>query len=185
MFNIKKFIPYDCYKDIYAIDYQELYAKGIKVIIFDLDNTISGYKEKDPSDDAISLMEKLKEIGFLVIVLSNNNYKRIQRTLDSLKVIGFEKARKPLKKGYKKVINFLTEKKYISSLEDIIAIGDQVLTDIWGANKMGIKSILVRPIYLKDEKWYTKLNRKTENRIISKIKKVDFELYSKIIETRG
>lgn len=184
MFKINKFIPYDCYKDIYSIDYKSLYEQGIKVIIFDLDNTISGYKEKDPSREAIMLMEQLKEIGFLVLVLSNNNYKRIQRSLDSLKIIGFEKAKKPLKRGYKKVINFLIDKECIKNTNEIVAIGDQILTDIWGANKMDIKSILVKPINLSDEKWYTKLNRKTESRIINKFKKVNYTIYSKIKEIK-
>ena len=64
-------------------------------------------------------------------------------------------------------------------------IGDQVLTDVWGANKMGLRSLLVKPIDLSTEKWYTTLNRNTERRIIEKIKKRDIEKYKKIKKMLG
>ena len=180
-----KFIPYDCYTDIYKIDYNKLYSQGIKIILFDLDNTISKYKEKDPSIEAKNLMQELKDIGFLVIVLSNNNYKRIQRSLDGLKVMGFSKAKKPLKFGYKRVIKYLMTNALMKSTDEILAIGDQIITDVWGANRMNIRCILVNPIHQADEKWYTRLNRRTENRIIEKMKKIDYNIYKKIKESRG
>ena len=182
---IDKFIPTYCYKNIYEIDYNKLYSNGIKIILFDLDNTIQKNIDKTPSQEAIDKINKLKEIGFKIYILSNNSMKRIQKTLDILNINGFARAQKPLKKGFKKVLNNLYANKLINDRKEVLMIGDQVLTDIWGANKMGINSLLVKPIDLTTEKWYTTLNRNTERKIIEKIKKRDIEKYKQIKKMLG
>lgn len=60
-------------------------------------------------------------------------------------------------------------KKYKATNSQIAAIGDQLYTDIKGANKLDITSILVDPIS-KNEFIITKLNRLKENRLINKSK---------------
>lgn len=182
---IDKFIPTYCYKDIYEIDYTKLYSNGIKIILFDLDNTIQKNIDKTPSQEAIDKINELKEIGFKVYILSNNSMERIQKTLDILNINGFARAQKPLKKGFRKVLKNLYESKLINDSKEVLMIGDQVLTDVWGANKMGINSLLVKPIDLTTEKWYTTLNRNTERRIIEKIKKRDIEKYKQIKKMLG
>ena len=124
-------------------------------------------------------------MGFKVYILSNNSMERIQDTLTKLDVSGFARAQKPLKKGFKKVLNNLYENKLINDNKEVLMIGDQVLTDVWGANKMGLRSLLVKPIDLSTEKWYTTLNRNTERRIIEKIKKRDIEKYKQIKKMLG
>ena len=57
---IKKFVPYDAYKDIYCIDYNKLYSEGTKIILFDLDNTISRYQDIEPTEEAINLINSFK-----------------------------------------------------------------------------------------------------------------------------
>ncbi len=182
---INRFIPYDCYKDIYCIDYNKLYSEGVKIILFDLDNTIQKNTDKVPSPEAIELINELKQKGFKVFILSNNSYERISSTLKIFGIEGFARSKKPLKKGYKKALKVLQEQNLIRSKEEVVAIGDQVLTDILGANKMGLKNILVKPIELKTEKWYTKLNRNTEKMIIKKMKKNYKEKYEKIMSILG
>lgn len=182
---IKKFVPYDAYKDIYCIDYNKLYSEGMKIILFDLDNTISRYQDIEPTEEAINLIKKLKEIGFKVYILSNNNAERIEKTVKKLDILGFSKAKKPLKSGYKKIIKYLREKESLKGPEEIVSIGDQVLTDVFGSNRMKIKSILVVPIHRGTEKWYTKLNRNTESFIINRMKRKHKNIYIKIKEARG
>lgn len=179
------FIPYDCYETIYNIDYNKLYSIGFKIILFDLDNTISRYKESVGSIEAIKLITDIKKIGFKVFVLSNNSEKRIKKSVNSLDVIGFSKARKPLKGGYKKVLKYLKENNYITCESEVVSIGDQILTDVLGSNRMNIKAILVKPIHLPSEKWYTKVNRRTERMIINMMKKRNYEIYKKIKLSRG
>ena len=59
-------------------------------------------------------------------------------------------------------------------------MGDQLVTDISGFNKLGVDSILVKTIDQKNQKWYTKINRLREKNILKKIKKVDCEKYNQM-----
>lgn len=173
------FTPYQCYKDIYQIDYNKLYSEGIKIILFDLDNTIIGYHETLPSQKEKEFINHLKELGFTPVIMSNNHSERIENVSKFLEIDKLANSKKPLKSGYKKILKrYPTYKK-----EEIIAIGDQIVTDIWGASRMGIRGILVKPIRLDNEKWYTKFNRKVEKYIIHHhIKKSNIDIYNSIIE---
>lgn len=182
--RINKYIPYDVFETIYDIDYNKLYENGKKIIIFDVDNTIARYVEKDPSNNALDLISKLKEIGYLIIILSNNNGERIKRITSQLNVLGFYSAQKPFRKGYKKILEFLKNEKICDDFSTCFTIGDQIMTDVLGSNRMKVDAILVKPLCLKDEKWYTKLNRIRERKIIKKIKKHDLNTYNKIMEIR-
>ena len=71
-----------------------------------------------------------------------------------------QRAKKPLKSGFKKVA-----KKFELENKNIAAIGDQIFTDVVGANRCGMFSILVNPINKKDI-WITKLKRPLEEKII-------------------
>ena len=86
-----------------------------------------------------------------------------------------------MKFGYKKIF-----KKFPGYLPcNFVAIGDQIVTDVWGASRNGVKSILVKPIRLDNEKWYTRFNRKIERLIIEKIiKKKDYQKYQLILKIK-
>ena len=64
----------------------------------------------------------------------------------------------------------------------IIALGDQLVTDILGFNRLGLYSVLVKTIDKKTQKWYTKINRLREKKILKNIKKTNSEIYRKIEE---
>ena len=165
-----KFIPYQCYDTIYKIDYDKLYSEGRKIILFDLDNTIIGYHETLPSMKDKELIDSLKLKGFIPVIMSNNHTDRIENVAKFLEVEKLSNSKKPLKFGYKKIF-----KKFPGYLPcNFVAIGDQIVTDVWGASRNGVKSILVKPIRLDNEKWYTRFNRKIERLIIEKI--ITFDL---------
>lgn len=177
-----KFAPYMCYKDIYKIDYNKLYSDGVKIILFDLDNTIIGYHETLPSEEDKLFITSLKERGFIPVIMSNNHTDRIENVAAFLNVDKLSNAKKPLKFGYKKILKRYSEYRP----EQFVAIGDQIVTDIWGASRMNIKGILVKPIRLDNEKWYTRFNRRIEKFIIKhKIKKYNIELYKTILDVKG
>ena len=176
------FVPYMCYQDIYKIDYDKLYSEGIKIILFDLDNTIIGYHETMPSNDIKEFINGLKQKGFIPIIMSNNHTERIENVSKFLDVDKLSNSKKPLKFGYKKILKRYPNYKPCN----FVAIGDQIVTDIWGASRMNIKGILVKPIRLDNEKWYTRFNRRIEKLIIhKKIKKVNYELYTDILKIKG
>lgn len=175
--GIKKYIPDYYYKSIFDIDFLKYYDRGIRLIFLDIDNTIGKYTEKDPSNEIIELLKEITKIGFEVIIVSNNYKKRIKRFCKPLKLKYVFSALKPWKIAYKRGLK-LAEKKY--SKNQIVAIGDQLMTDIKGANKMGFYTILVKPLERKSDVITTKINRFFEKRRIDKIK----EIYPEIYEAR-
>lgn len=161
---MENFVPDLYQKNIYDIDYKKLKSKGIKCLLFDLDNTLVPVKDDVPN-------KKLKEFflylehDFKIIIVSNSNKKRLIPFKEGLNVDVAASARKPFKRKYLKIMELYRFKEF-----EIAAIGDQLLTDIQGANRVGITSILVNPIgdY---EKFGTKINRFMEKFVFKKLKK--------------
>lgn len=151
--------PEAYFKDIFSINYNLLKKKGIKCLLIDLDNTIARVDEKYPEDKIITLINKLKK-DFKVIIFSNAITPRVNRFKKNLDLDAIPIACKPFSFSYKKVL-----KKYNYKEKEIAAIGDQIYTDIKGANKMNITSILIDPISSK-ESLITKINRYKENKLI-------------------
>ena len=173
-----KYIPNYVYKTIYDIDFDTLYASGKRIILSDLDNTIAGYDELEASEKSITWNKMLKEQGFKIYLVSNNNDTRIRKFSEKFYIDGYlSKARKPFTKRLEK---FLKENNI--NKEEVISIGDQIVTDIVGFNSLGVDTILVKTINQKKQKWYTKINRSREKRILRKIKKVDCIKYNQIKE---
>ena len=173
-----KYIPNYVYKTIYDIDFDTLYASGKRIILSDLDNTIAGYDELEASEKSIEWNKMLKEQGFKIYLVSNNNDTRIKEFSKKFNINGYlSKARKPFTKRLEKFLKENNIKK-----EEVISIGDQIVTDIVGFNSLGVDTILVKTINQKKQKWYTKINRSREKRILRKIKKVDCIKYNQIKE---
>ncbi len=155
---LDKFVPDMHAQSIHRINYEKLASIGIKCIIFDLDNTIAPINVKTPPKEAIELMFKIKDLGMRPILMSNSGKTRVEPFRNGLEIDSCASAKKPLSKNYKKILSI-----YKMTPEQIACVGDQFLTDILGANKMGMTSILVNPISKKDHAatWF--------NRIIEKI----------------
>ncbi len=178
---IKKYIPYDVVFTIYDINYKKLYADGIRYLLFDIDNTLLTYDEPDPRKEHYGFFRELKLIGFKICLISNNHRDRVERISKPLDVYGVWDAYKPLTIGFKKALKIMK----VDNKNEVVAIGDQIVTDVSGANKTKIKSILVKTIMKSNQKWYTIINRSREKNIIKKIKKVNPNIYNKIIEIGG
>lgn len=164
---LDKFVPDMHYQSIYRIDYEKLKNKGIKLIIFDLDNTISPVNESMPPKEAILLMYKLKEMGLIPVLMSNSHKKRVYNFRNSLEIDACASSKKPLSKNYKKIM-----KVYNVTADKVACIGDQLLTDILGANKLNMVSILVNPMSKKDSK-FTVFNRFIEKILFKIMEKQD------------
>lgn len=161
------FLPDIYQKSIYSINYEALEASGIKVILFDLDNTLVPINSKEPSVRVKDLFEDIKKLGIKPVIMSNSGKKRIEPFKDGLMVDAAYTSTKPLKRKYKKILAV-----YGVKASEVAAVGDQLVTDIFGANRMGITSILVNPISTSDFKC-TKFNRFLENRILEHFRKRD------------
>lgn len=178
--RLKKYIPNEFKQSIYEIDFLSLYDKGYRLLLIDIDNTLASYKTVLPTKDNLKLIKSLQEMGFEVILISNNNYKRVSVFTENINDVRFVHfALKPFKRGYKKALK-IAKRKY--EKHEIISIGDQLMTDVKGTNKMGFYSILVRPIERRTDVLTTKINRFFENRKLKKIKKKYPELYEEVLK---
>lgn len=163
---MKRLLLPDIYnQSIYTINYKKLKNKGIKCLLFDLDNTIAQTYVKKPSKEVIELFHKLDEQGFKIIILSNATKHRLKPFKEILNVDTSFLSCKPLSFKYKKIM-----KMYNYGSNEIAAIGDQLYTDIKGANKLEITSILINPLS-KKESIITKLNRIKEEKIYKEFEK--------------
>ncbi len=161
---MENFIPDIYQKNIYDIDYHKLKKRGIKCLLFDLDNTLVPVKTDTPTKKVKELFHFL-ETDFKVIIISNSNRKRLIPFKEGLNVDVAASAHKPFKKKYLKIMATYKFKEH-----EIAAIGDQLLTDIYGANKIGITSILISPIG-EYEKFGTKINRFFEKFLYRRLKR--------------
>ena len=129
----------------YHIDFDKLYNEGYRGIIFDIDNTLVPHGA--PADErAILLFRHLKELGFKCMLLSNNKEPRVKMFNDAVHVQYIYKAGKPKPEGYRKAMKELG-----TNAANTLFVGDQIFTDVCGANLAGIRTILVKPIHPKEE----------------------------------
>ncbi len=167
----QKCIPNAYHTSIFEIPYQKLKEQGIKSLFFDLDNTIIAYDEAELSHKQIEFIKGLTK-DFKVLILSNTNFKRVSLALNKVDIPFIWYAKKPLKFGFKKALKMLDSKK-----EETMIIGDQLMTDVFGANRVGIGSILVASVKRNSDRMITKINRILEVFILKKIQKKAPELY--------
>lgn len=164
---LEKFIPDIYAKSIFFIDYKKLRKMGIKCILFDLDNTIAPNSIKKPSKKTIDLFEELKDFGFKIIIFSNAPKSRVAPFKNKLNVDAAAFCLKPKKDKYLKIMKI-----YNLKPNEICAVGDQLLTDIYGANNLDITSVLINPISPKDY-FTTYFSRMLERKILKKLEKKD------------
>ncbi|MGB9856574.1 MAG: YqeG family HAD IIIA-type phosphatase [Dictyoglomaceae bacterium] len=147
---------------IFKIDFKKLYNEGFRGIIFDLDNTIVPWNENKIDAKTLNFLEHLKEIGFKIIIISNNwSFKRIKYYSNITKIPAIGGALKPRNRAFKKALEILE-----TSPKTTLVIGDRILTDIWGGNRLGMYTILVSPLN-KNEAWLKRWTvRKLENFLI-------------------
>lgn len=161
---LKILYPYEYVESVFSIDYKKLYDNGFRGIIFDIDNTLVHHGD-DSTKEIDELFKKIQDIGFKTIILSNNGEKRVKRFLNNIDSLYICNAQKPKVTNYLKAVEMMKIKK-----EEAIFIGDQIFTDILGANRSKIANILVK--YIREEN-ETKIGkrRQAENVILKLYKK--------------
>ena len=167
---MKRFMPNIYVNCIEDIDIKMLKAQGIRVFILDIDNTLVPTSTKEPTESVIDWIEKVKNEGIKVCLVSNNSKKRVMRFNKKLNLFVIYRAFKPLKRKFQMVA-----KKYGVSAKEVCVVGDQIFTDIWGANRAKMMSVLVLPLST-IEGVGIKLKRYIENIVINKIKIQSFAL---------
>lgn len=139
------FYPEKYLDSTYMIDFKKEYDRGIRGVIFDVDNTLVPHGA--PADErSIALFSHLKQLGIGTLLLSNNKEPRVKSFSDAVGSRYIYKAGKPSVKSYRRAMDMLG-----TGPDTTLFVGDQLFTDVWGANRAGIRSYLVKPIHPKEE----------------------------------
>lgn len=157
---IEIFFPDKYVDSVFDISLENLKKNNINTLIFDIDNTLVPYFIESADEKIKNYFKSLKNQGFKIGVLSNNDEKRVSFFCDGLDVRFIYKAGKPGIKGITKLMSYLESDNKTTAL-----IGDQVFTDVWCGKRKGIYTILVKPVSSKDE-WITKVKRGLERQVI-------------------
>ncbi|MFV0528634.1 MAG: YqeG family HAD IIIA-type phosphatase [Lachnospiraceae bacterium] len=142
---LERFFPDAIADSVYDIDFAKLYAAGYRGLLFDIDNTLVPHGA--PADARIiRFFDKIQDIGFSCCMISNNKKDRVKSFCDAVNQPYIEDAHKPSPKGYMRAMEQTK-----TACGNTVFVGDQLFTDIYGAKRAGIRTILVRPIHPKEE----------------------------------
>ncbi|MCB0825236.1 MAG: YqeG family HAD IIIA-type phosphatase [Armatimonadetes bacterium] len=140
--SIQRFSPTSALSSLQNVDLDDLKAAGKKLILIDVDNTLLPWRAEEIPPDTLEWVNRAKELGFDICILSNTrNPERLTRISGKMGLDFIRAKFKPSTEMY-----LLALDKYDHSPSHAVMIGDQLLTDIWGANRTGIDAIWVKPI---------------------------------------
>lgn len=137
--------PKEDWESVYTGEFERLYEQGYRGIIFDIDNTMVEHGAP-ANDKAIALVAKLRKMGFAVCFLSNNDKARVSSFCKKMDAAYIFKAGKPRLGSYSVAMEMLG-----TTRNQTVSVGDQIFTDIWGANRAGMHTVLVKPVGKKEE----------------------------------
>ncbi|MEN3203644.1 MAG: YqeG family HAD IIIA-type phosphatase [Atribacterota bacterium] len=154
------FLPHLFVSALEDIDLVKLRNRGIRGLIVDLDNTLVAWDTYDLPERIARWIEKAKEQGFAICIVSNALERRVAYFSRLLAIPGISKAQKPRRGAFRVALEILGLKR-----NEVAVIGDQVFTDVFGGNRLGLYTILVRPLSER-EFFTTRLGRFFERLIL-------------------
>ncbi|XID95429.1 YqeG family HAD IIIA-type phosphatase [Paenibacillaceae bacterium WGS1546] len=162
----KRLLPDQIVNAVFDIDLNELHDRGVRGIITDLDNTLVGAKTPLATPQLIEWLDRVKDRGFRVVILSNNNKTRVGKFAEPLGIPFIPAARKPAGAAFRRALGLMS-----LSPEQAVVVGDQMLTDVFGGRRAGLHTILVTPIAPAEEGWATRINRRIEKVALARLRK--------------
>ncbi len=146
------------------VDGELLRRLKASAVLLDVDNTIATYTSHEPVKGAQEWTRSLREAGYKVVIVSNNYKKRVSAFAARFGLPYISFAMKPLPFGYLRAAKMLGLR-----CRDCVIIGDQIFTDVIGANLCGMKSVLLEPIE-PEEGWTFRVRRYFERSLREKFK---------------
>ncbi len=168
---MEKYVPDIYQKSIYSINYDSLLSRGIKCLLFDLDNTLAPLKEKTPNEKLKKLFQELKEKGFKIIIFTNSPKVRAKPFMEGLQVDCCAYAKKP---STAKLLSVIEMYKY--NFSEVAIIGDSMIDDIACGNIAEITTVLINRI-AKREYPLAWIKRRYEKHVLKKLR--DKDLFTK------
>ena len=167
-YMLKLFTPNYYIRKYTSLRPEFLKEKGIKLLVCDIDNTLVPHDVALPDEEAKSFLKKMQEAGIRVVFISNNVEERVKTFVDGCELenpVSYPFACKPLPFSYRKML-----KEMAVSRNEVAVIGDQLMTDMLGANIMRLFTILTAPIVQRDLS-FTKFNRIFERMVFFLLEK--------------
>ena len=135
----QNFYPNKLIRSVYELNWEEL-SRTYGGVIFDIDNTLVPHGAA-ADEAAIQLFARIHHLGMKTMLVSNNGEARIKPFAQQVQTDYIYKAGKPKVEGYNKAMAKMgTDPKHT------LFIGDQIFTDVWGANRVGIYTMLTQPV---------------------------------------
>ena len=156
---LKRFLPTFYAKRVFSIPLTTLYQKGYRYLFIDLDNTLAAFDEPLPSQLTLAFLQACDHAGFTVTLTSNNKPSRVAPFANACQIPYLASVGKPFSRD---ILKYCEEKGYAK--DKVIVIGDQLLTDVWFANRLGYASLFVEKLVPRDH-WPTRINRIIETPI--------------------
>lgn len=150
-----------CPLGVTEIEPSGLVGLGIRAVLLDVDNTLVGWQREDVPEGVLQWVAALKAAGLRLYLVSNTRFpRRLGRLAARLDVPYVRKAAKPRSAGFLEALSDLQV-----SPSEAVMVGDQILTDILGGNRVGMRTILVAPM-ARREFVGTKLTRMAEAAVL-------------------
>lgn len=153
----KPFVPDLTVAAFTELKLEDLKKLGCQVLLCDIDNTLIPYDQKLPDENVYRFVDELGKADIKVILISNNTKERVSIFAEDLRLAYYGNAYKPLKGIYKRILKDIEFDK-----NQVVCMGDQLLTDVWGAHRAGLKVVWSRPL-VKRDLFYTRFNRLFES----------------------
>lgn len=142
---------------VWEVDLASLWARGVRGLILDLDNTLVDWNAQELRPQVREWVEEAKRQGFRVCLVSNAFFgKRVRRVAGELGIESVVRAGKPFPGAFRKGMALLG-----TEAASTCAVGDQVFTDLLGANRLGLVTVLLTPLSPR-ESLHTRLIRLVE-----------------------
>jgi HAD superfamily phosphatase (TIGR01668 family) len=158
------FLPDHYVHSCLEVEPEKLKEHGVRLCILDIDNTLVPSDSEEVGEEEIRYVQDLKDAGIIPVAISNNMAGRTLRISKALNTDCIFFALKPLRPGLYRAL-----KRYQVSPQECVIVGDQLITDICGGNRMGIFTILVDP--KGNDNIFGKISRRAEKLILKYYKK--------------
>lgn len=142
---LERFYPDEYLESVYDIDFEMYYKQGIRGIISDIDNTLVPHGAP-ATDEIVELFKKLHDMGMDTCLISNNQEPRVEPFAYAVNSKYIFNAHKPSTKNYISAMKLMG-----TDPSTTLFLGDQIFTDVWGANRAGIQTVMVKQIDKKEE----------------------------------
>lgn len=149
--------PHLYVSSVFDIDFSRLYRRGIRGLVVDLDNTLVPWNQREVTPAVAAWFRRARAAGMALCIVSNNHDHRVQGFADSVGAARIARAGKPRRRAFFRAMAAIG-----THAGSTAVIGDQVFTDILGGNRLGLYTILVKPVG-KHEFWGTRLVRRLED----------------------